>query len=83
MATGCASKLATKVEVQYVVEPEVYQHTLPKPVPPAAGASNAEWGDYIVDLNAWGDDAAHKVLCGAEWVKTRLNPAHPFPKECQ
>lgn len=68
MLAACGSTTVIEHQViNYVFEPEVYQHCSDAPEPPAEGATVGDWVEgYEAERNA-GQDCRDKVNGGREW----------------
>ena len=74
---------ATVIEnqtINYVYEPEVFQHCDDEPVAPDVGAKNRDWGRWSEGVRSAGQDCRDKVNGGREWQeKKRAEQAVPPP----
>lgn len=73
--------------INYVFEPEVYQHCEDEPLSPGEGATNREWKDSYLDTRDAGRDCREKVDGGRQWADDRRkmlspeNPTEPLQKQ--
>lgn len=64
--------MVVKREVTFQFEPEIYDHCLSEPEPPAGERiTTADRRDWEADLVAWGRDCQAKVNGGADWKAKR------------
>lgn len=57
--------------INYVFEPEIYQHCQDEPSPPEDKATNGAWVEYTEGVRGAGQDCRDKVNGGREWSNAR------------
>lgn len=84
MLAGCGARTVIEHQtINYVFEPEVYQHCEDEPAPPRDGASNGEWIENHEAVRSAGQDCRNKVNGGRDWQLEQRRkvqgPSQPVP----
>ena len=80
MLAACApDQVIEHQTINYIFEPEVYQHCEDEPQPPREGATAGEWIANHEAVRAAGQDCRDKVNGGREWAERHKKPDQPAP----
>lgn len=72
--TGCGARTVIEHQtINYVFEPEVYQHCQDEPAVPEKGATNRDGVQWTESVRSAGQDCRDKVNGGREWQLDRRN----------